>query len=70
MRLASERAGVGIGRIARILPPLVRIRPFRRVGLAHRRVQGVMRVGVLGVVARVAARRLGKSGGGLVRALF
>jgi hypothetical protein len=42
MRLVTEREAVGVGRIARILAAVVRVRPLGRIGLADGRIQFVV----------------------------
>jgi hypothetical protein len=66
MRLLPERGLIGIGRVARIGPRLVGIRPLGRIRFADRVVEDVVRVSVPGAIFRVLARRLRKSRGRLL----
>jgi hypothetical protein len=53
MRLLAERRLVWVWRVTRIVPLLVWIRPFRRVGLAHRVVQSMMWLGVVRAISGI-----------------
>src|SRR5205814_4158747 len=61
MRLLSERAGVRVRWVARILAAVVGIGPFRWVWIIDRVRQRVMWRGVLRDVAGVLARGLGEA---------
>src|SRR4051812_18511104 len=67
MRLLTERAGVRVRRVARVLAALVGIRPFRGVWIVHRVRQRVVRRGVLRDVAGVLAWGLGEAADRLAR---
>src|SRR5436305_494496 len=57
--LLAERRSVRVRRVAWIRPRVVRVRPLGGVGLAHRIVQDVVRISILGAVSGVGSRRFG-----------
>src|SRR5204863_4197140 len=61
MRLLAARFRVGVGRIARVIPPVVGVRPLGGVWLADRRAQRMVRRRVARDVARILAGRLRKA---------